>query len=64
MPAVAFAGAVLVTCRSADVVTVVEALSLLLPGVGSLVEDPTVAVLLMVLPFAVAGLTVALIVTI
>ena len=45
-------------------VTVVEALSLLLPGVGSLVEDPTVAVLLMVLPFAVAGLTVALIVTI
>src|SRR5438093_458739 len=53
----------LVIDRSACVVTVVEALELLLPGVGSVVEEPTVAVLLIVLPFAAAGSTVALMMT-
>ena len=42
-PAVAVGGTVAVTDRSADVVTVVVPLMLLLPGLGSPVLDDTVA---------------------
>ena len=45
VPAVPGSGeAVLVTCRSACVCTVVSVVELLLPGVGSLVVELTVAV--------------------
>src|SRR6187200_1638995 len=52
------APAVFVTARSArSAVTVVVAVTLLLPGVGSAVADATVAVLVMTVPPAVAAPT-------
>ena len=48
----------MVTARSADPATVVVAVALLLPIEGSVVGEETVAVLVIVLPLAAAGLTV------
>src|SRR5436189_133484 len=58
-PAMIVAGAVLTTAMSADVLTVVLAVLVLFPGVGSVVVVVTVAVLESVLPLVVPALTVA-----
>ena len=50
---------VLVTARSADVLTVVVSMAVLLPGTGSVVELVTVAVLLSIVPCAKFALAVA-----
>src|SRR5436853_7462680 len=52
----------LVTARSACVFTVVVAVAVLLPGVGSLVVEAAIALLLIVLPLAALGLTLTTIV--
>src|SRR5258705_416153 len=57
VPAMTFAGPVLVTARSAWVLTVVVAVALLLPGIVSLVAEEALAVLLRVAPLAALGLT-------
>src|SRR2546429_346872 len=57
VPAMTVAGPVLVTARSAWVLTVVVAVALLLPGTVSVVEVVAVAVLLSVPLFAALGLT-------
>src|SRR5215203_2734352 len=56
-PAVGSKASVLVTDRSADAPTVVVAVPLSLPGVGSAVAEETVAVLLSTEPAAVPGAT-------
>src|SRR5438094_234163 len=58
-PAMAVAGPVLVTARSLWACTVVEAVELLLPGLGSVVLLLAVAVLLNTFPSGTLGLTCA-----
>src|SRR4051812_20978845 len=58
LPAITGSGeSVLVTARSALVCTVVEAMPVLFPGVGSVVVEAATALLLMVLPLAALALT-------